>query len=186
MRPTLKGDSGMLRITAALLILFSITHVFAEDVDQSFVIEVEIVTIESFTVIGLEIHSSDSQEIMALWEEFTPRIQEIPGVEMNDDAYGVFWGNDEICDEFSYLACVESDMSGSLPEGMLELNIPGGEYAVFTFPFEKVEEAYAYIYGEWLLVSAYEHGAGYDFEYYPADFIPSDDGILMQLYVSVE
>ncbi len=166
--------------------LLPITQVFAEEVDLSEMIEVEIVTIEGLTVIGLEIHSSDSTEILTLWEEFTPRIQEIPGVEMDDDAYGVFWGNDEMSDEFSYLACVESDMSGPLPEGMLELNIPGGEYAVFTFPFEKVEEAYAYIYGEWLLVSAYEHGTGYDFEYYPTEFIPSDEGLLMQLYVSVE
>ena len=176
----------MLLITAALLILLPITQVIAEEVDLSEVIEVEIVTIEGFTVLGMEIHSSDSLEIMTLWEEFTPRIQEIPGVEMDDDAYGVFWGHDEICDEFTYLACVESDMTGPLPEGMIELNIPGGEYAVFTFPFEQVEEAWGYIYGEWLLVSAYEHGAGYDFEYYPAEFISTDKGVLMQLYVSVE
>ena len=166
--------------------LLLITQVFAEAADLSEVIKVEIVIIEGFTVLGLEIHSSCSLEIITLWEEFTPRIQEIPGVEMDDDAYGVFWGNDEMCEEFSYLACVESDMTGPLPEGMMMLNIPGGEYAVFTFPFEQVEEAYAYIYGEWLLVSVYEHGAGYDFEYYPAEFIPSDKGILMQLYVSVE
>jgi len=176
----------MLRITATLLMLLPIIHVFAEDVDISKLIEFEIVTIEGSTVIGLEIHSSDSSEIMTLWEEFTPRIQEIPGVEMNDDAYGVFWGNDEICDEFSYLACVESDMTGPLPEGMIELSIPGGDYAVFTFPFSKVEEAYAYIYGEWLLATSYEHGSGYDFEYYPVDFIPSEEGVQMQLYVSVE
>ena len=166
--------------------LLPITHVLAEEVDLSELIEVEIVTIEGFTVLGMEIHSSDSLEIMTLWEEFTPRIQEIPGVEMDDDAYGVFWGNDDISDEFTYLACVESGMSGPLPGGMIMLNILEGEYAVFTFPFEKVEEAYAYIYSEWLLVSAYEHGAGYDFEYYPADFIPSDEGVLMQLFVSVE
>jgi predicted transcriptional regulator YdeE len=123
---------------------------------------------------------------MTLWEEFTPRIQEIPGVEMDSDAYGIFWGNDEMCEEFSYLACVESDMTGPLPDGMTMLNIHRGEYAVFTFPFEQVEEAYAYIYGEWLLVSVYDHGAGFDFEYYPAEFIPSEAGVLMQLYVSVE
>ncbi len=176
----------MLLITAALLILLPITQVIAEEVDLSEVIEVEIVTIEGFTVLGMEIHSSDSLEIMTLWEEFTPRIQEIPGVEMDDDSYGVFWGNDEMCEEFTYLACVESDITGPLPEGMIELNITGGEYAVFTFPFEQVEEAWGYIYGEWLLVSPYQHGAGYDFEYYPAEFIPSDAGVLMQLYVSVE
>ncbi len=176
----------MLRITAALLTLLLMTQVSAEEVNLSEVIEVEIVTIEGFTVLGLEIHSSDSLQIMTLWEEFTPRIQEIPGVEMDSDAYGVFWGNDEMYDEFTYLACIESDLTDPLPEGMITLNIPGGEYAVFTFPFEQVEDAYSYIYGEWLLVSAYEHGAGYDFEYYPSEFIPSEDGVLMQLYVSVE
>jgi len=176
----------MFRITAALLTLLLMTQVSAEETDLSNVIKVEIVTIEGFTVLGLEIHSSDSLQIMTLWEEFTPRIQEIPGVEMDGDAYGVFWGNDEMYDDFTYLSCVESDTTGPIPEGMITLNIPGGEYAVFTFPFEKVEEAYAYIYGEWLLVSAYEHGAGYDFEYYPAEFIPSEDGVLMQLFVSVE
>jgi len=176
----------MFRITAALLMLLLITQVSAEEADISEVIEVEILTIEDFTVLGMEIHSSDSLQIMTLWEVFTPRIQEIPGVEMDDDAYGVFWGNDEMYDEFTYLACVESDTTGPLPEGMIALNIPGGEYAVFTFPLKQVEEAFAYIYGEWLLVSIYEHGAGYDFEYYPAEFIPSEDGVLMQLYVSVE
>ena len=176
----------MLRITAALLLLFPITQIFAEEADLSSVIEVEIVTIEGFTVIGLEIHSSDSTDIMILWEEFTPRIQEIPGVEMDDDAFGVFWGNDEISDEFYYLACVESNMSGPLPDGMIELSITDGEYAVFTFPFEQLDEIYDYIYGEWLPESDQSHGGGYDFEYYPADFIPSDAGVLMQLYVSVE
>ena len=176
----------MLRITAALLLLFPITQIFAEEADLSSVIEVEIVTIEGFTVIGIDYHGSNPEEIMILWEEFTPRIQEIPGVEMDDNAYGVLFGYDVISEEFSYLACVESDISGPLPEGMMELSITDGEYAVFTFPFEQLDEIYDYIYGEWLPESDQSHGGGYDFEYYPADFIPSDAGVLMQLYVSVE
>jgi len=150
------------------------------------VVEVEIVTVDGFTVIGMDYHGSNPEEVMTLWEEFTPRIQEIPGVEMDDDAYGVLFGYDVISGEFNYLACVESDMTGPLPQGMMELSIAGGEYAVFTFPFEHLDDIYGYTYGEWLLVSEYEHGTGYDFEYYPADFIPSEEGVLMQLYVSVE
>lgn len=176
----------MLRIAAALLLLLPINEVLAEEVDLSEVIEVEIVTIEEFRVIGMEYSGSDPGEVMTLWEEFVLRIHEIHGVEMKDDAYGVLMGYDETSGEFSYLACVESDMVDPLPEGMMELSISGGEYAVFTFPFELLNEFYNYIYDEWLLVSPYEHGEGYDFEYYPADFIPSEEGVLMQLYVSVE
>lgn len=176
----------MFRMIAVLLILLPITQAFAEDVDLSEVVEVEIITIEGFTVIGMACHSSSSWSITALWEEFVPRIQEIPGVEMNDDAYGVLWGNDEISDDFTYVACVESDMTGPLPEGMMELSIQDGEYAVFTFPFELLYEIYYYAYEEWLPESAHSRGDGYDFEYYPADFIPSEEGVLMQLYVSVK
>ncbi len=176
----------MLRKTAVLVILLPITQALAEEVDLSELVEVEITTIERFRVIGMDYRGADPGELMTLWEEFTPRIQEITGVEMDDDAYGILMGYDEISGEFSYLACVESDMADPLPEGMMELSISGGEYAEFTFPFELLNEIYCYIYEEWLIVSSYAHGEGYDFEYYPADFIPSEEGVLMQLYVSVE
>ncbi len=42
--------------------LLPITTALAEEVDLRSVVEVEIVTIEGFTVIGLEIHSSDALE----------------------------------------------------------------------------------------------------------------------------
>lgn len=175
----------MFRIIAALLMLLPISQALAEEVDLRSVVEVEIVTIEGFTVIGMDYYGSNPEEVMTLWEEFTPRIQEIPGVEMDDDGYGVLFGYDVISKEFSYLACVEFDMASPLPEGMMELSIPGGEYAVFTFPFKLLDEIYGYAYGEWLPESAHTHGSSYDFEYYPADFIPSEEGVLMQLYVSV-
>lgn len=176
----------MFRMTAALFMFLLFTQVFAEEVNLSEVIEVEILTIESFSVVGMDYHGSNPEEVMALWEEFVPRIREIPGVEMDDDAYGVLPEYDEISGEFSYLACVESDMTDPLPEGMVMLSIPGGEYAVFTFPFVLLDKIYDYAYGEWLPGSAYTHGEGYDLEYYPADFIPSEEGILMQLFVSVK
>ena len=48
----------MLRMTAALLILLPITQALAEEVDLSEIVEVEIVNIEGFTVIGLDIHTT--------------------------------------------------------------------------------------------------------------------------------
>ncbi len=156
------------------------TPVFSE------LVEVEIVTIEGFGVIGMDYTGSDAEEVMALWEEFTPRIKEIPGVNMDDDAFGVLFGYDVISGEYSYLACVESDMEGALPEGMMELSVAGGEYAVFTFPFTLLGEIYNYAYYEWLPESTHSHGDSYDFEYYPAEFIPSEEHVLMQLFISVE
>lgn len=149
-------------------------------------VEIEIVTIEGFRVIGMDYTGSNPEEVMALWEEFVPRIKEISGVDMDDDAYGVLFGYDVISGEYSYLACVESDISGPLPEGMMELSLADGEYAVFTFPFSLLGEIYNYAYYEWLPESAYSHGSGYDFEFYPAEFIPSEENVLMQLFISVE
>ncbi|MCD4701795.1 MAG: GyrI-like domain-containing protein [Candidatus Aegiribacteria sp.] len=158
----------------------------SEEPAISELVEVEIMPVEGFTVIGMDYTGSDHLEVIALWEEFVHRIDEIPRYSFKDDAYGVLLGYDETTGEFSYLACVQFDMTGPLPDGMMELSIPDGEYAVFTFPFDKLDMIYDYIYGEWLPLSDYTHGNGYDFEFYPEDFIPSEEGVLMQLYVSVE
>ena len=175
----------MILIVAALLL--PTTQAMTFDLELSEVVEVEMTTIEGFTVIGMEYQGSNPEEVVALWEEFVPRIaNEIPDAEMDDDGYGVLMGYDELSGELSYMACVESDMTGPIPEGMRELSIPEGEYAVFTFPFIFLDGIYSYVYGEWLPESPYAHGEGYDFEYYPAEFLPSEEDVLMQFFVSVE
>jgi predicted transcriptional regulator YdeE len=168
------------------LLLLPLTLAIAGDTNSSEQVEVEVTTLEGFTVVGMEYVGSSPEDVMALWEGFVQRIGEIPGAEMDDDAYGVIFGYDAINGEFSYMACVESDMTGPVPEGMRELSVPGGDYAVFTFQFDILDEIYGYIYGEWLPQSEYTHGEGYDFEYYPAEFMPSEEGMLMKLFVSVE
>lgn len=158
----------------------------SEEPETSELIGVEILPVEGFTVIGMDYTGNNPQDVMALWGEFVLRIGEIPGCQPKEDAYGVLLGYDETSGEFSYLACVVSDMTGSVPEGMLSIDISSGIYAVFTFPFVQLETIYDYVYGEWLPQSAYLRGNGYDFEFYPEDFIPSEEGVLMQLYVNVE
>lgn len=176
----------MLRWTVVLLILIPSALVLAEDRELIDMVEVEITTLEGFNVVGMVYQGSDTEGVIALWEDFTPRIQEIPGVNMDGDGYGVLVDYDDETGEFTYLACTGSDMAGTIPYGMIGLGIREGEYAVFTFPFSLLDEIYGYVYGTWLPESEYSHGDGYDFEYYPADFIPSDEGVLMQLFVSVE
>jgi len=175
----------MFRMILALLALLPITLAMAGETDFSELVEIETTTIEGFTVVGMEYVGSNPEDVVTLWEEFVQRIDEIPGVEMEDDGYGVILGYDMLSGDFSYMACVESDMTGPIPDGMRELSIPEGEYAVFTFPFDSLDGIYGYVYDEWLPQSEYTHGEGYDYEYYPAEFIPSEEGVLMKLFVSI-
>ena len=168
------------------ILLSGIAFAIAEGTDMSDYIEVDILPIMEFRVIGMEYTGNDPSEIMALWEVFVSRVIEITGCAEEDDAYGVTLGYDEDSGEFSYLACVASDMTGPVPEGMMELTIPSGTYAVFTFQFDKLDFIYDFAYNEWIPQSGFTHGSGFDFEFYPEDFIPSENGLLMQLYVSVE
>lgn len=176
----------MFRSMAALLILMPMAPALAEEVDLSELVEVEIMTLEGFNVVGMVYQGSDTEEVMTLWEEFVPRTDEIPGATIEDDGYGVLLGYDDETGEFTYLACAGWTGTGIIPSGMIGFGVQGGEYAVFTFPFDRMDEIYGYVYGNWLPGSEYSHGDDCDFEYYPADFIPSYEGVLMQLFISVE
>jgi AraC family transcriptional regulator len=175
-----------MRYLILAVILPALAIADSEEIYLGDFVEVEILPLTGFTVVGMDYTGNDPMEVMALWEEFVQRIGEIPACTPEDDAYGVLTGFDETTGEFGYLACVATDMSGPAPQGMTMLNIAPGTYAVFTFPFEDIEDIYDFVYGEWLPESGYTHGSGYDFEFYPETFIPSEEGVLMQLYVSVE
>ncbi|MBN2587204.1 MAG: GyrI-like domain-containing protein [Candidatus Fermentibacteraceae bacterium] len=153
--------------------------------DMGDFIEVEILPLTGMTIVGMEYTGTDPAGIMQLWTEFMQRVSEIPGRSPEDDAYGVLLGYDQVSGEYSYLAGVESGADGPLPEGMVSAGIDPGPYAVFTFRFDMLESIYSYVYDQWMPQSGWAAGEGYSFEFYPEDFIPSEEGVLMQLYVSV-
>jgi len=168
------------------ILLSGIVLAIPEDTDMSDFIEVEILPVMGFRVIGMDYTGNDPLEIMTLWEVFVSRINEITVRSEEDDGYGVLLGFDETSGEFSYLACVASDMTEPVPDGMMALIISEGIYAVFTFQFDQLDAVYDFAYNEWIPQSGYAHGSGFDFEFYPEDFIPSEEGVLMQLYVNIE
>jgi len=171
-------------ILAAILpcIVFGIP----EDTDMTDYIEVEILPLMGFTAVGMLYTGDEPAKVMILWEDFVQRIDEIPECAPEDDGYGVLLDYNEITGEFSYLAAVAVDTIVSNPEGMMSVDISPGTYAVFTFLFDRLDTIYEFVYFEWLPESGFTHAEGYDFEFYPQNFIPSEEGVLMQLYVSVE
>lgn len=171
-----------------LMVLVVLTSVALADEleDMGDFIEVEILPLMGMTVVGMEYTGTDPAEVMQLWTDFMQRVGEIPGRSDRDDAYGVLMDYDMVSGEFTYLAGVTSDAGGDPPEGMVSVDLAPGPYAVFTFRFDMLESIYGFAYDEWLPGSGWEKGDGYDFEFYPEDFIPSQEGVLMQLYVSVK
>ena len=167
------------------VILPCIVFGIPEDTDMTDYIEIEIHPMMGFTAVGMRYTGDETSEVMALWEDFVPRIDEIPACESEDDGYGVLLDYDRATGEFSYLAAVAVDSAVSIPEGMMSVDISPGTYAVFTFRFDRLDTIYDFVYNEWLPQSGFLHAEGYDFEFYPQNFIPSDEGVLMQLYVSV-
>jgi AraC family transcriptional regulator len=138
------------------------------------------------TVVGLEYTGPDPTGVADVWTGLFERIGEIPGAAMTDPGYGILLDIDEMSGQFTYMAGVQADLEGPPPEGMRELTLPAGEYAVFTFEFGMLMDVVDYIYQTWLPGSGYSYGPGYDYEYYPVDFDPSDEHSQMRIYVSVE
>ncbi len=169
-----------------IVLLPCILLAIPEDTDMSDYIEVEIFPMMGFTAVGMQYTGDDPAELMVLWETFVQRIDEIHGCAAGDDGYGVMIDYDEATGEFSYLAAVAVDTAGTVPEGMMSVDISPGAYAVFTFRFDKLDIIFDFVYGEWLPQSGFTHADGYDFEFYPENFLHSEEGVLMQLYVSVE
>ncbi|OPL19616.1 MAG: hypothetical protein AVO35_09890 [Candidatus Aegiribacteria sp. MLS_C] len=148
--------------------------------------EVEILPFMGVSVAGMEYTGTDPEGIVQLWTDFVQQADGIPGKYPEDDGYGILMDYDPETGDFTYMAGTAWSGEGELPRGMTSVEIGSGTYAVFTFEFDMVDEIYGFVYDEWLPVSGWVRGGGCDFEYYPEEFVPSDEGVLMQLYVSVE
>lgn len=142
----------------------------------------EIIGFGPFRIIGISYTGkSENREIQELWDrKFLPRLEEI----QKPSAYAGFG----VCrcvpgltdGTFEYIAAIEAGANSPVPEGMMELEIPRGDYAVFPVPnlseikqgWQSAAQAVAAA-REW---EAYCGPAGCEcathpcFEYYPPDF----------------
>jgi AraC family transcriptional regulator len=98
-----------------------------------------------------------------LWSGFMPRRKEIQqtigtdlySLEVYDDLS--FFKNFNPSNEFSKWAAVEVNSYENVPEGMEQLELPEGLYAVFLYKGDHsgAVKAYNHIFMEWLPVSGY-------------------------------
>ena len=131
-----------------------------------------------------------TSEIGRLWGQFSPRITKIPG-RIGNATYGICCKLDEKSsdpDHFTYLAAIETSSLDAIPDGMVGIELPAREYAVFTYDggigpdLPKTMQA---IFGDWLPNSEFELD-GEDFEYYDDQFDGSTGTGRFYIYVPVK
>jgi len=127
-------------------------------------IQPEIRTISSFRLIGMSHRQSLVQNTTAtLWKRFMPRRGELrsvnPGVLYSLEVYDGpdYFTAFDPAREFTKWAAVEVGKEETVPDGMQELIVPAGRYAVFAYrgPASKGADFYRFIFAQWLPASGY-------------------------------
>lgn len=121
-----------------------------------------------------------AKKLPPLWGNFLPRLGEIahtvPGV-----CYGVIQQTASTSDLLEYHAAIEVSQRGTLPAGMVHLELPATHYATFEHrgPVHMVNNTVNYIYANWLAGAEQRHSGGADLEIYGADYNPASDASVM-------
>ena len=148
--------------------------------------EHQIVSKPAFTVVGMKYRGKNEyDEIPQMWGRFVPRIREIRNRNPDPATYGVMYDHDEATGEFDYVAALHVNSASELPEGMVSVEIPAAQYAVFTCTLPTLSPTYRQIH-PWLAQSEYEHAGTPEFEYYGQDFDPEDSNSPMSMYIPVK
>ncbi|TCS93839.1 effector binding domain-containing protein [Hazenella coriacea] len=145
-----------------------------------------IVTLEEFTVVGMEYSSITSEgTIGELWDRFIPHEDEIKNRVNPQVSYGVchFLGDDE----FAYVAGFEAP-ADDLPPGMISKQIPTQKYAVFTHvgSVDQISKTFEKVFEFWLPQNQLEPVRGIDLEVYDERFLgPFHEQSEVDLYIPI-
>jgi AraC family transcriptional regulator len=143
--------------------------------------------IEEMKIVGMEKTTTLNTsyiDIPKLWENFCSRMHEINNVADKKTFYEVrkpdmnFSMDDfKETSEFTEIAGLEVTTVDTMPEGMINVTIPAGKYAVFTHKGSPINlrQTYEYIWGTWLPNSGYEADLRFDFELYGERFKGAED-----------
>lgn len=139
----------------------------------------------AFTVVGLQIRTSPmNPAIPGLWDQFVPRIDEIPNMIEKHVSYGLmdhFQAN-----QLDYMAGCSAEPTNELPAGMAQWDVPANNYAVFQATLSTVGETFDYIYNVWLPATGIQQAAGPYFERYGESFNPHDPSFAQfDIYIPV-
>jgi AraC family transcriptional regulator len=153
---------------------------------RSLTMEPKIVTHSRFEVIGMQIRTTPmSLEIPALWPRFVDRLPEIEPILEPQVSYGVMEMVPGEVAGLNYLAAVSVPSAARVPEGMLSMAIPAGQYAVFDFPLSDTGSAFGFIFETWLPSSGFSQAASPLFERYNEKFDPADPASRVEAHIPI-
>ena len=148
--------------------------------------EPKIKTKPAFTVVGVQYHGkNEHNEIAQMWQAFMPRMAEIGPKVKPDESYGVC-GELEEGGAFKYVAGFEVDAGADVPDGMVKWNMPEQLYAVFPCTLHTIHETYQYVHQTWLPTSGYKRVDAPDFEFYDADFDPTEPDSTLYVCIPIK
>lgn len=141
----------------------------------------------AFTVVGLLLHTSPmNPQIPGLWDQFVPRINEIPHMAEPHVSYGLMDNFDSRQNRLDYMAGCCVDRADQLPTGMTCWHILANTYAVFQATLSDIGETFDYIYNVWLPATGTRQAAGPTFERYGESFNPHDPKLAQfEVYIPV-
>ncbi|WP_256295810.1 GyrI-like domain-containing protein [Haloarchaeobius salinus] len=140
---------------------------------------------DGFTVVGLSTRATDQTDLGAHWSEFDSRHSSYTDRIDSDEAFGVLFDFDDGTGSFTYLVGVEPSNGTEIPPTLDRVEVPGGNYAVFTVGLDEVETLMDYVYDEWFPSVEFERTDDPEFEYYGPDFDPRDGDATLDVYVPV-
>ena len=149
-----------------------------------------VVGLEAAFISGLSAESTAAAVIPPLWEAFGPRATQVPN-RFGRDMFGVIDGRPKAQrthpDELQYIAGVQVEGSGELPDGMVSHTVPTGTFAVFTHrgPIQNLRTTIQEIYRVWLPQSAYQHAQIADIELYDRRFDCNRADSALEYWISV-
>jgi AraC family transcriptional regulator len=156
--------------------------------------EPKFITRSSFPVIGFELKTTlkdnqNTKQIPEFWGKIMAEklIDKIPNRKDEKESLGVCTDFNMEDQSFIYMIASEVTSTDSIPDGMVMRIIPEAEYAVFTVKGEipkSIQDAFAWIFNEWLPNSEYDHSDSADIELYD-DRCCGGDASEMDIYIPV-
>ncbi|MBK7526796.1 MAG: GyrI-like domain-containing protein [Sphingobacteriales bacterium] len=154
----------------------------------------KIVQFEGAKAMGLlGVFNPMDAQIGKLWDDFVPRMSEVPNQAANNHAFGICTMqhpdiNTLPSGQFIYMASLAVDAYPAvLPQGMTTFELPAGKYAVFTHTGKLADfgNTVRYIYDEWLKTANRADYSYPDFELYDERFDPNAETGEIDIYIPV-
>ncbi|VBB07780.1 transcription regulator hth arac- type [Lucifera butyrica] len=144
---------------------------------------------DGFSLLGIQYHvKNKDREIPKLWNRLALRIGEIENIASNN-YYGlqIYSGKLKKTEEITYIASVEVKSAGTIPPGMVSIEIPPSKYAVYTIPsiIDDIPSVMKKIYTVWLPETGLTPTSNYDFELFTESFIPNNPNSEYHFYIPV-